>query len=121
MTFWTSPWTWIAALAGAVALLSAVLLRTRRALARERSRRRSQATRHGRTAEQFAPLLDGYPWDPDRFRFLGSPIDGVQFADDAVVLVEFKAGRSSLSTRQRRIRDLVEAGKVRWRTVRVEG
>ena len=30
-------------------------------------------------------------------RFLGAPIDGVQFEDDRVILVEFKSGRSRLS------------------------
>lgn len=120
MTFWTSPWTWVAALAGAVLGLAWALSRTRRKLAEARSDRRSQAVRHGRMTEQFAPLLAAYPYDPEGFRFLGSPIDGVQFAKDRVVFVEVKTGRSGLSKRQRRIRDLVEQGRVEWHEVRIE-
>ena len=54
------------------------------------------------------------------FRFLGAPIDGVQFEDDRIVLVEFKSGQSRLSSRQRRIRDLVREGRVEFREVRVD-
>ncbi len=53
-------------------------------------------------------------------RFLGAPIDGVQFEDDRVVLVEFKSGPSRLSDRQLRIRELVRSGKVEFREVRVD-
>lgn len=110
----------VAAGLGVVTLVLAwALVRTRRSLSKARSKRRSQATRYGKLTEQFAPLVDRYPYDPERFRFLGSPIDGIQFADDAVVLVEFKAASSTLSARQRQIRDLVEQGQVRFETVRI--
>ena len=69
--------------------------------------------------EQWLPLVEPYPWDPQNFRFLGSPIDGVQFEEDEVVLVEFKSGNSRLSARQVLIRDLVDEGKVSFREVRV--
>ena len=70
--------------------------------------------------EQWLPLTESYPWDPRNFRFLGAPIDGVQFEDDMVVLVEFKSGRSRLSDRQLRIRELVQSGRVEFREVRVD-
>ena len=70
--------------------------------------------------EQWAYFSESYPWDPRNFRFLGAPIDGVQFEDDRVVLVEFKSGRSRLSDRQLRIRDLVQNGRVEFREVRVD-
>jgi len=31
-----------------------------------------------------------------------------------------KSGKSQLTTKQRRIRDLIQAGKVEWRTIRLE-
>ena len=37
-----------------------------------------------------------------------------------VVLVEFKSGRSRLSDRQLRIRELVQSGRVEFREVRVD-
>ncbi len=70
--------------------------------------------------EQFLPLIDSYPWDSSNFRFLGTPVDGVQFEDDKVILVEFKSGRSKLSRRQRGLRDLVHHGKVEFKELRVE-
>ena len=85
----------------------------------ERSRRQSQSTRYGQMTEQFMPFLDDYPWDPQHFRFLGSPIDGVQFEDDKVILVEFKTGNSQLSRNQRRIRDQVSEGQVEFEVIRV--
>ena len=63
--------------------------------------------------------MEQYPFDPKHFRFLGSPIDGVQFEEDKIVLVEFKSAGSKLSTRQRRIRDLVNEGHVEFQEIRI--
>ncbi len=82
--------------------------------------KRSQSTRYGQIAEQFVPLSAAWPWDPKAFRFLGSPVDGVQFTDDAVYIVEIKTAGSRLNSQQRRIRELVESGRVAWREVRLE-
>lgn len=82
--------------------------------------RRSQSTRYGQTMEQFAPFMQDWPWDPKGFRFLGAPIDGVQFNDDEVVLVEIKSAGSRLSPVQQRVRDQVHAGRVRWEVVRID-
>jgi predicted Holliday junction resolvase-like endonuclease len=89
-------------------------------LTKERFRNRSLSTKYGKLTEQFLPLVDSYPWDPSYFRFLGSPIDGVQFEADKVIFVEFKSGTSKLSKNQRVIRDLVDQGFVEFRVVRVD-
>lgn len=86
----------------------------------EESRRRSLATTYGQITEQFAPLIDAYPWDSEDFRFLGSPVDGIQFADDKVVFVEFKANEAGLSPTQSQIKRMVERGDVGWRTFRID-
>jgi predicted Holliday junction resolvase-like endonuclease len=75
-------------------------------------RNRSLSTRYGQITEQFLPLVDAYPYNPKNFRFLGSPIDGVQFEEDRIVIVEFKSAGSKLSKNQKRIRDLVKSRKV---------
>lgn len=93
--------------------------RARDELREARSSKRSQATRYGQLTEQFAPFLDDWPFDPERFRFLGSPIDGVQFTDEAVYLVEVKAGGSRLSGAQKRVLEHVREGRVGWLEVRV--
>ena len=84
----------------------------------EKSRSQSQSTRYGQITEQFLPLVKHYPYDSKQFRFLGTPIDGVQFEDDKIVLVEFKSGNSSLSSRQRHIRNLVNENKVYFEIIR---
>lgn len=87
----------------------------------ERSRVRKNATRYGTLTEQYAPWLAGWPFDdPRRFRFLGDPIDGVQFEDDAVYLVEVKTAGGRLTPDQKRVRDAVLAGRVGWVTFAVK-
>ncbi len=81
--------------------------------------KRSQSIRYGKLTEQFMPFLELYPYDPHDFRFVGTPIDGIQFTDDAIVLVEFKAADSQLSQRQRTIKKMVEEGAVRFEIHRV--
>jgi predicted Holliday junction resolvase-like endonuclease len=58
--------------------------------------------------------MDAYPYDPQGFRFLGSPIDGVQFEEDKIIFVEFKSNKSRLSEKQKHIRELIDAGEVYW-------
>ena len=116
------PVLWWVVAGLALALLLALLysVRITRGYLRLRRLRRGDAVRRGFTTEQWLPLTESYPWDPRNFRFLGAPIDGVQFEDDRVVLVEFKSGRSRLSDRQLRIRELVQNGRVEFREVRVD-
>lgn len=113
-------WWIVAGLALALAVAVLYSVRITRSYIALRRLRRGDAVRRGFTTEQWLPLAESYPWDPRNFRFLGAPIDGVQFEDDRVVLVEFKSGRSRLSERQIRIRELVKSGKVEFREVRVD-
>ena len=100
-------------------LLASWVARLRRRVRELDSGKRSQSTRYGQITEQFAPFLAAWPWDPKAFRFIGTPVDGVQFNDDGIVFVEVKAADSRLSPLQRQIRDHVEAGRVSWREVRI--
>ena len=102
-----------------VVLLTLVLKRTLGGLSREGSLRRSESTRYGLITEQFMPFISDYPYDSKQFRFLGSPIDGVQFEEDKIVMIEFKSAGSKLSTRQRKIRNLIKEGKVDFQEIRV--
>ena len=70
--------------------------------------------------EQLLPFAKSYPWDPQTFKFLGNPIDGIHFEDDEIVLVEFKSGNSRLSDGQKKVRELVSSGKVRFSEVRAK-
>ena len=92
---------------------------------REDSVRRSRATLSGQFLEKLAPHLPDFPYDPTDVRFLGTPVDYVVFDGlaqgevDEIVFLEVKSGRSTLSSSQRRVRDAVEAGAVRWDVYRV--
>ncbi len=92
--------------------------RLREELEDETYHRQSLSTTYGRITEQWFPLMDAYPYDPQGFRFLGSPVDGIQFEEDRVVIVEFKTNRSKLSEKQKRIKRLVEEGHVYWEEFR---
>ena len=108
-----------------VLILAVVIVagRLRRLAARlddETFRRQSLSTTYGRITEQWFPLMDAYPYDPQNFRFLGSPLDGVQFEDDRIVFVEFKTNRSRLSDKQKKLKQLIEDGYVYWEEIRFE-
>lgn len=82
--------------------------------------KKSSEVKLGLMAENFMPFLDGYPYDHKNFRFLANPCDGIQFNTDDVIFIEFKTGNAKLSSSQRRIKDLVGQGKVRFETFRVD-
>lgn len=84
-----------------------------------RTAKQSLSTKYGRLTEQFMPFLKNYPYDAQNFRFLGTPVDGVQFEPDKVVFIEFKTGDSRLSARQKEIRELVLDKKVEFREIRL--
>jgi len=83
------------------------------------SRKQSLSTKYGKMSEQFMPFLDIYPYNRQNFRFIGTPIDGVQFEDDKLVFIEFKTGDSNLTVSQNKIKDLVNQGKVSFEVVRI--
>jgi predicted Holliday junction resolvase-like endonuclease len=74
--------------------------------------RQSQASRYGKITEQFMPFLDSYPYDSSNFRFLGTPIDGIQFEKDKIIFMEFKTASGTLTEKQKQIKELVEQHKV---------
>jgi len=87
---------------------------------------RSQAVTVGKVYEQLVPYLPAFRFNPKDARFLGSPVDFVVFdgLDDGqvrrVVFVEVKTAGSDLSTRERRVRDAIRAGRVEWDELRVD-
>ncbi len=85
---------------------------------------RSQAVTVGKVYEQLVPYLPDFPFNPKDVRFLGTPVDFVVFdglSDGTVrriVFVEVKTAASDLSTRERRVRDAIKAGRVDWSELR---
>lgn len=81
--------------------------------------RGSRSAITGRVAEQMAPLLPGFGFNPRDARFIGNPVDYVVFdglcegALRRIVFVEVKTG-GSLNGNERQVRAVVEAGAVEW-------
>ena len=88
----------------------------------------------GQLLEKWTPFLNvkgvDPNWDAENWIFIGNPLDYVVFdwkyntkenlADGGIYFIEVKAAKSNLSTKQRRIRDLIKAGKIEWRQVRLD-
>ena len=91
---------------------------------REDAVKRSRAVLAGQAAEQLAPWLPGFPFDPGDCRFIGKPVDFLVFAGSTagaiseVVFVEVKSGSAGLNKAERSLREAVEAGRVRWEEYR---
>lgn len=94
--------------------------REREREARDDSVRRSRSTLSGQFLEKLAPHFPDFPYEPTDLRFLGTPVDFVVFSGlsegevDEIVFLEVKSGGSALTSKERRVRDAVEAGAVRW-------
>ena len=102
--------------------------------ARKKSVQTSRSVLRGKVAEQIAPLLDGFEYSLSDAHFLGDPIDYVVFngysnlrdngngADDLeIVILEIKSGKARLQKGQHAIENAINAGRVRFETIRVSG
>lgn len=85
---------------------------------------KSASVTMGKMTEHIVPYLPGFGFNPADARFIGSPIDLIVFDglgnDDLkkIVFVEIKTGMSTLSTRERLIRDAVITKNVEWMEVK---
>jgi predicted Holliday junction resolvase-like endonuclease len=97
---------------------------------RKDSVNRSRSTLKGKIAEQMAPILPEFPFNPADARFIGSPIDYIIFdgltevADDKsrdirIVFMDVKHGTGTLTRTQRVIRNAVENKAVSWQTMKI--
>ena len=81
--------------------------------------KQSQSVKYGKMSENWIPLSEKFPFDKEKFRFLGNPIDGIAFIEDKIVFCEFKANMGKLSSTQEQIRELVKNKKVEWSEFRI--
>ncbi len=84
----------------------------------------SRAVLGGKFVEQLVPYLPEFRYDPTEARFIGSPIDLIVFPGLAtgnpqeIVIMEVKTGKTGQLTHQeRKIRQLIEEGMVRWELI----
>ena len=87
---------------------------------------KSRAVLKGRIGEQLAPLLPMFRHEPADARFLGSPVDYIVFdgykdgEPRGIVFVDVKTGKTAaLTPIERKLKLVVEEGKVSWETIHV--
>ncbi len=94
---------------------------------------RSRYVIKGKIAEHMVPMMsDIFQYNPADARFIGAPIDYLIFdgyteVKDShtdppitVVLADIKTGDAKLSRTERRIKEAVDSGRVKWETIRVD-
>jgi len=100
----------------------------------QKGRAASAHTTRGQLLEKWTPFVSAEGidehWRVEDWQFIGAPIDYVVFdwrqdkvenlTDGKVVLLDVKSGKSQLTSKQRRIRDLIKAGRVEWREIRLD-
>ncbi len=94
---------------------------TKKQLYRVQREKTASETRLAKMAEYMMPFMDCWPYDPDKFRFIGHPCDGIQFTDDSIIFVEIKTGKNKLSKSQNYLKRLVKSGNIRFATFRLDG
>jgi predicted Holliday junction resolvase-like endonuclease len=100
-----------------------------------KSKAQSAHTTKGQALEKYAPYMDWHDvvdahWTPNMWSFMGNPLDFIvwdwkkdiptNLKEGKIVFIDVKTGKSSLTTKQRRIRDLIKAGNVEWREMRLK-
>lgn len=105
--------------------MTGTIRRLRAELRRAESKSHGRSVKRGVLGEALAPLLREFPVDVERpgttTLFVGQPVDYLYFdPDDGVTFIEIKSGGARLSAKQERLRDLVEAGHVRWETLHLD-
>ncbi len=82
---------------------------------------RSYSVNLGKITEHLIPFHIDFPFNPKDARFIGSPIDMIVFdghsdkKDDVIIyIVEIKTGNSKLTEIQKKIKEAVLKGEIRW-------
>ena len=84
----------------------------------------SRAVLGGKFTEQMVPYLPDFKYDPTEARFIGSPIDMIVFPGlargdpEEIVILEIKTSKTGqLTPQERKIRQLIEDGMIRWELI----
>ncbi len=81
---------------------------------------KGMAVKHGQSWEQFLPFTKEFESiaHKENFTFIGMPIDGIAFEDDAIKFIEVKTGKSQLSNKQKQVKELIQKKQVEWHELR---
>lgn len=115
MAFWIFLIGIIVGLIAGITLIYRVAVSPLNKKTEESSGEKTSVTSYDKTIEQFDPtMLDNYPFAYENFRFIGDPIDGIQFEEDRIIFVEFKTDQTKSNPMKNKIKELVENGKIEW-------
>lgn len=87
---------------------------------------KSRAVLGGQFAENLAPYLPNFPFNPSECKFVGKPIDFIVFKGldnkqtEEIIFVEVKSGKSKLSGTEKHIKEVIQNKKVKWMEYRVD-
>ncbi len=81
---------------------------------KSRGKQISERVRLGQVAENFSCFFEDFPYNRKETKALFQPVDLICFEEDEVIFIDVKTGNAKLSTKQRRIRDNIRAGRVRF-------
>ena len=88
--------------------------------------KRSKRTLLGKLWEQVSPYIPKFPFRPSDMKFLGSPIDFIIFDGASendikkIIFLEIKSGDSKLSAQERKLKSVIENGKVEYKIFNVD-
>jgi predicted Holliday junction resolvase-like endonuclease len=85
-----------------------------------KSQQQSKSVRLGLISENVLPFHSDFKYNVKDLVPMFRPIDYLVFNEDEIVFLEIKMGKSQLSEKQKKIRNLIELGKVRFEEHRVD-
>lgn len=86
----------------------------------------SRRTLVGKFIERFVPFLAKIPYAPSDMHFLGQPIDYIVFEGlredniEKIGFIEVKTGDSTLTKREKSLKEAVDKKKVYWKEIRID-
>ncbi len=92
----------------------------------EKSRKIKEKINYGLIAEKLYPLITNKIEDIEDLRFIGSPIDYIEFnglsenKPVTIKFIEIKTGNSKLTEREERIKEAVENKRVEWNEIKID-
>jgi len=87
---------------------------------------RSSKILSGKALEKLIPFLKNFNHSPHDVRWIGDPVDLVVFDGSSdgnpqkITFVEIKSGKSELTEKQKKIKQIIKEGKVSWEEVKIE-
>ncbi len=66
------------------------------------------------SAEHNTESMKHYPYSLTNFRYLGTPVDGIQFEDDKILFVQLSTNNIRCTPEQDHIKKLIETGHIGW-------